>query len=447
MDTPKRDESRDRQREETLARRMGEALDKLAPGDAGDCPDAELIAAYHERALNPDEIAWCETHFAACARCRKILAVLAASDDTPLAAKEVARLGELLAASRGPQETASPIAMPRRPTRFDWRARWLAPALGVAAVLAIWFAIRPPWRAVDRSPSGTLIARAPMNEPSARVEPRATERSDEVAAKKAPEPDRSVLKSSAAAQPQTAIPSTDALAKKSLDAEAFGGIPQSSGAADKATHQDTKEKAESSESPVIAASPAPAPAFQAPRSAMATSRLAQAQAAPQDLTQGGALGGAVAGSAANVPAQNKIIPESNGQLVPPVLAGRDIRVLLASPSGQGLWAAGRAGVIQRSVDGGQTWGSQTSPLTDDWEAGAAISDTVCWLVGDHGAIARTMDTAHWEKITPPAASADANGTFPDWIRISANSAQAAVIESRDHRRFATEDGGKTWRAL
>src|ERR1700690_3379568 len=110
MDTPKRDESRDRQREETLARRMGEALDKIAPSDAGDCPDAELIAAYHERALNPDEIAGCETHFAACARCRKILAVLAASDDTPLAAKEVARVGELLAAAGGQRQKVLPIA-------------------------------------------------------------------------------------------------------------------------------------------------------------------------------------------------------------------------------------------------------------------------------------------------------------------------------------------------
>jgi hypothetical protein len=33
-----------------------------------------------------------------------------------------------------------------------------------------------------------------------------------------------------------------------------------------------------------------------------------------------------------------------------------------------------------------------------------------------------------------------------WIRITANSAQIAVIEARDNRRFATEDGGKTWRA-
>ena len=121
-------------------------------------------------------------------------------------------------------------------------------------------------------------------------------------------------------------------------------------------------------------------------------------------------------------------------------------MILVSPSGQVRWAAGREGFIYRSSDGGRTSVAQTSPFTDDWEAGVAISDTVCWLVGDHGAIARTMDGVHWEKIAPPAASSDANGTFPDWISISASSAKAAVIGARDGRRFATVDGGKTWRA-
>ena len=90
-----------------------------------------------------------ESHFVTCARCRKILAVLAASVDidTPLAETEVARLGELVAAARTPREAPSQAAKPNRANRWSWRARWLAPAFGVAAVLAVWFAIRPPRRA------------------------------------------------------------------------------------------------------------------------------------------------------------------------------------------------------------------------------------------------------------------------------------------------------------
>ncbi len=102
MDSQKRDESRDRRREEALARRMGDALDRLDHRGAGECPDAELIAAYHEKSLQPDEIARWEGHFAICGRCRKILAVLVATSEEPLADKEVAHLGELIAATRTP---------------------------------------------------------------------------------------------------------------------------------------------------------------------------------------------------------------------------------------------------------------------------------------------------------------------------------------------------------
>src|ERR1700716_4229152 len=128
MDSQKKDESRDHRREEALARRMGDALDQLAQGNTGECPDAELIAAYHENSLAPDEIGRLEGHFAICGRCRKILAVLAAAVEAPLAEKEVARLGELVAGTRTP---ATSVALPMerpRVNRSPWRTRWLAPA-------------------------------------------------------------------------------------------------------------------------------------------------------------------------------------------------------------------------------------------------------------------------------------------------------------------------------
>jgi hypothetical protein len=173
MDSQKRDESPERRREEALARRMGAALDRLSPQDAGECPDAQLIAAYHERALEPDELSRCESHFSVCPRCRKILAVLAASSDAPLAEKEVVHLGELIAAAPSPQGATPRRAKPARANWLDWRTRWLAPALGVAAVLAVWFAMRPPWRTMDQGSSGTLIAQAPKSEslPSAVAPP------------------------------------------------------------------------------------------------------------------------------------------------------------------------------------------------------------------------------------------------------------------------------------
>src|SRR6202140_3799844 len=135
MDAKERDESKIRRREETLARRMGEALDRIDPRGAGACPDAEILAAYGEQALGPNEAAQWEIHFAACGRCRKILRVLAASTDTPLAGKEVAQLGELISAVHSPVEITGKPARQAHPKLADWRTRWVAPALGVAAAL------------------------------------------------------------------------------------------------------------------------------------------------------------------------------------------------------------------------------------------------------------------------------------------------------------------------
>src|SRR6202007_1025405 len=80
----------------------------------------------------------------------------------PLAEKEVAHLGELIAARAPRQEAPSPRRV--RASLWDWRMRWLAPVLGIAAVLAMWFAIKPPWRTADQNASGTLIAQAPKSE-------------------------------------------------------------------------------------------------------------------------------------------------------------------------------------------------------------------------------------------------------------------------------------------
>src|SRR5258708_22652242 len=129
--------------EETLARRVGEARDQMKPAGAQECPDAGIIAAFAEQALGPAESAQWEGHFATCTRCRKILRVLAASADTPLAEKEVARLGELISSVRPPVEITGRSAERARPRLVDWRTHWLAPALALAAVLAGRLVMRP----------------------------------------------------------------------------------------------------------------------------------------------------------------------------------------------------------------------------------------------------------------------------------------------------------------
>ena len=572
MDSQKRDESRDRRREEALARRVGEALDQLAHRDAGECPDAELIAAYHEKSLQADEIERCESHFAICGRCRKILAVLAAAVEAPLAEQEVAHLGELVGATRAPAEAPARRIEPIRPNRLAWRTRWLAPALGVAAVLAVWFAMRPPWRTANQSPSETLIAQAPKSEPAPSTEPQALEQNVEVTPKKTPETDAQALKDRAATRVQSPNPPTDAFARNRLDGgRLIAGVPPSASDAEKSSKDEKKEKAESNGVPGAGSgigsgsgSGAPAGAFGTaapgvlppapppPKTESVLPRETKVQtaenrprvtapppatsqsvevtgAAPAAPTTGSPVG-VIAGNAAardkqelGAPggAENRTaalpppppppvagppepIPQSRGQsqvagqtpsgpqapgstsqtvvvteAVPLVettnstlggvvdnarnaadlpLNGRNyqallkmdvtgqISVLLKPPSGSILLRAGKGGNIQRSTDAGLNWIVQRSPSREEWLAGAAISDTVCWLVGRNGAIARTTDGGHWKKIAPPRVAVDSSGNLPDWTSITAAGAKAATVTASDQRRYSTQDGGKTWKA-
>jgi hypothetical protein len=120
--------------------------------------------------------------------------------------------------------------------------------------------------------------------------------------------------------------------------------------------------------------------------------------------------------------------------------------LLKAPSGSALWRAGKGGIIERSADAGKTWVSQMSPSQDDWLAGVAVSDAVCWLAGRNGAIARTVNGEQWERIAPPAQAVGTDGKLPDWSAIAARDGQSATITASDGRHFATPDGGKTWQA-
>ena len=491
MDSQKRDESRDRRREEALARRVGDALDQLAPRDAGECPGADSIAAYQEKSLQPDEIARWEGHFAICGRCRKILAVLAATVETPLAEKEITHLGELIAATRAPAQAAARPSVHVRPNRLAWHTRWLAPALGVAAVLAVWFAMRPPWRTADQNPSGTLIAQAPKSEPPPSIEPRTTERSSEAASKKSSETDAEALKNRPDTRAQSLNPPTDALAKNRLDGgRALGGVAPKAGATESTLRDEKKEKAESNSAPAGGAfsssgpaSPPPAlpvpaarPASPPPQ-AQARAQLQVAQEAPKVtspppagnqsavVTEAAPAGsstasaaGAAVGSAPVREKQALAAPGGAGDKTAAKSAadlpvnGRNLNeflalkaagenaALLKAPSGSILWRAGKGGSILRSADAGRTWISQAGPSQEDWLAGTAVSDTICWLAGRNGAIARTMDGVRWEKIAPPPLAVDPSGKLPDWIGISAASARTATITASDQRRYITQDG-------
>jgi hypothetical protein len=484
MDSQDKDESKFRRREETLARRMGEALDQMNPHGAGACPDPEIIAAYAEQALGSAESEQWEGHFAACARCRKILRVLAASADTPLAQKEVAQLGELVSAVRAPVEITGKSAGRARPRLADWRMRWLAPALGLAAVLAVWFAIRPPWRdATDRGPSETLVAQAPKEElPLSPAPPEVDQlskgaRQEDQKSQAAPPSDRSAANARSLNSPVEAPAKNRADAGNALDRISPSKDEEANSLKKQdeklGVHQGAREiqplaiapppppkaqaamaapAAPQSEAKSALGTPAPAQLPQAraksnevaaptPQVSSATSQSVTAtESSPQGETTNGTLGGTFQ----QKPSQELPLNGRDYNALAPVRPPRDYSAFLKAPSGSALWRAGKGGIIEYSANAGRDWVSQKSPSQEDWIAGAAVSGSVCWLVGRNGAIARTTDGARWERIAPPGQAAATAGKLADWSAITARDAQTATIAATDGRKFATADGGKIW---
>jgi hypothetical protein len=466
MDSKSKDESKLRRREETLARRVGEALDRERPRDLEACPDAEVLAAYAEQTLGHDESAQWEGHFATCARCRQVLRVLVASADTPLAEKEVAQPGERVVAARAPVEITRRSAESARPGLRDWRVHWIAPAIGVAAVLVVWIAMRGPWRTTDRRASETLIAQAPKEEAPMSPVPQDAERLSKVAPQNgqksavAPSTERALSKEVPLNAPAD-LRAKDrgdaaALDKVSPEAdEAKGALPENKQQSSAVNGRDIPTPSESLSLPAPPASPAaPQPRAKAATSAPAatvlqaeTNSIAAENAPSADKKSAAAQ--AQTGEATNGVARQQVAPEARGgarkeQAYAVLRPLQKNSTFLKAPSSSNLWRAGGGGSIQRSTDGGKTWVSQISPSQEDWLAGAAVSSAVCWVVGRNGAIARTIDGDRWEAVAPPAQALGTAAKLPDWTSITATDSQSAVITANDGRKFVTADGGKTW---
>jgi Photosynthesis system II assembly factor YCF48 len=253
---------------------------------------------------------------------------------------------------------------------------------------------------------------------------------------------------------------------------ALGGVSPTEGEALRSLQQQKKlsaptegREAQPSASPSM---PPPAPKAQiamqepaAPQSkAKTSSGNAVAESAPA-----AANGNATANAVVDAPALDKQSSASRplaGAMVVPQASSRidalsrkrqssaDLKtnepatVQATAPFGSSVWRMGKNGRIERSADAGETWVPQVSPSQDEWLAAAAVSDTVCWVGGRNGSIARTADGESWERIAPPALVAANGARLPDWTGITARDAQSATITANDGRKFSTTDGGKTW---
>lgn len=218
-------DDRDQQLERALARHL-----RSASPDAV-CPDAEILAAYHERSLSLEEMAHWKTHIATCSRCQETLALLEQTDSVAVNDWEKHELPESLMGVEGiekkenvPAKFAAsaapvPVVMPSAAKAAGKTRRlvpWsiIVPAGTLAAGLLVWLAVHEGPRFSMREKGSIQVAEnrestppAPANAP---VAGKAEARDEDSAALQSKNPGERLPTTplTTPAQPAKAMPST-----------------------------------------------------------------------------------------------------------------------------------------------------------------------------------------------------------------------------------------------
>jgi len=430
------------------------------------CPEPDLLAAYFEHSLIPSETTQLESHVSTCSRCREILAALTVEELKP--AENVltaARTGPLAAAPPATFDRVHADALPRteavsRPRLFlNWR--WLAPTAVAAAAFALWVALRPAPGTHQAQLSSDQAASVPA--PHAREalptrDEQLPKPESESNARKGPD---SLVASSA---PRSAISTRGGRVKKDdvvrfSRENAQASDPAKTGS-DPRTFRPQLSDVPSRifversrvEQDQLARERDPSP--QAPPTPFAHEKQEEAAKYKEEAKTAGAAVSEKPRLDEASRDSKKRAPETPRLPAPDVTSVGTYRAKeletsqpslalalqpnrqVPAPGSSTLWRFGSAGLIERSLDAGQSWQRQESHVTVELLAASAPTENVCWIVGRAGTILRTADGVTWERIPSPEPA--------DWIAVVARSAQVAIIASRESRRYTTADAGRTW---
>jgi len=460
-------DDRDRQLERALARLL-----RASPDAA--CPDAEILAAYHERTLSLEEMAEWKDHIALCSRCQEALGLIEESEKALADPKEpevavFQSLGAWAAPktqalpwqaadhlkldAAAPRAEGAPVPMPtKRPPRLNWR--WVVPVGALAAAVIIWVGVRDlqiAKNAAEQKVQSAQNREAPVLAPSPSLPARsATPTSDGTELRK----DSSVPKISVPQSPASRVPAAPTAGQAQKEEQVAGDR-----AATIEKSAPSLQAYQRSESPEAV----PKPHAAQPSAMVAENEMKKSHAAEVAPGPPAAVGGA-AGAPANKPgAADKLEPPGVGEtaaVTAPVparntsqsdlqMAVRDSKDLLrraaedhrliVAPGQKHVWRVGEGGSILHSTDGGKTWKKQNSGVTVDLTAGSAASDKVAWIAGRNGALLLTTDSGkHWKPITTPI-TGDLGGVH------AADRTHASIWDVSNRKSFETSDGGETWK--
>lgn len=463
---------RDRNFDKALARhfRPGVPSEESAnlPAELGlqadNCPDAETLAAYHERSLVPAEMNSWKEHIVGCAHCQMVLAELEATDNIPLHHAE--KEEELPVSETNPTAVVRPwpVATAAPPRKSRWVPlstppiwRWLAPAGVLAAILLVWISLhenqQPHFLSLDEnkiakkqepsSPPGSVVSRAP----TARLtQPKPPASADEISASNGAMGAESLKqRERAQASPQLTppMPSEDkeSGARKDEFRDSSGALTRSADQAD----LDTKKAPRSATQNVeVQSQSAPASNYQLNGRVPGPAPLSQAQAPARAVAKQKSEANAPAPAPTPAPAgvSGGITAETTnnriGAATQMVMVVSDPHLIYA-PGSVAQWRTGPSGVIEFSSNGGTSWSRQRSGVLVELLTGSAPSDKVCWIVGRVGAVLLTTDGGATWKLIPSPLKEDLAG-----VRAT-DALHATIWNVRNTRTFETSDGGLTWK--
>ena len=439
-------DDRDRQLDRALARRLSDSRDAA-------CPDAEILAAYHERTLSLEEMAEWKEHIASCSRCQEALALVEESEKALAEdGKELEVEGYLGAAeplTLPEAQTALPLdsrslrlgratpqaagGMPaKRGPRLNWR--WVAPVGALAAAVIVWIGVRDievankaAKQSVEIAANRTeqsATASPPPPAPRAEIAPRPRNRNPEPTVREPHKEEQAaggvphVLRQSEQERP---------LERQDRDLEAAKPGVNASAA--------IVAQSEAKKSRAAGAAPAPsAPARNGLEANEPTASDKLEQVSPPPAAQSFEVTAAAPTLNTNQSDLQMMAHDSKDLMRP---AAEDHPVIVA-PGQKHVWRLGEGGSIARSTDGGKTWKKQNSGVTVDLTSGSATSDKVAWVAGRSGTLLLTTDGGkHWKQIPTPI-TGDLGGVH------ALDQAHASIWEASNRKSFLTSDGGETW---
>jgi hypothetical protein len=434
------------------------------------CPDAETLAAYHERNLSLEEMARWKQHISACEACQEALALVEATENQLAEDWEERGVPELDAASiesvpagsvpersamgtrsTGTRTAAVSIAtIRRRPALLRWALPLGALAAGVLVFIGIY---------EQRAPkvahySDTIIARhqepaAPgdiLDQKAVKVQPGPAPKDLPLSSAEMSRPKKEQEPPFAAAAkpvPQTSE-AGDAVreSRDHLDGRRLEKKIQPSPAPE-IRRQATTDTGVSQNSRVISASPPsappPAPSVLGGSAGGAAAQKppahADAKSAPSSVTETVTVETQVA----PLNGRTDAMMMKQGVTNELVQVARSEAGVILTPDNKVFWKLQPAGTLQLTTDGGKKWKSLDTGANANLTAGFAPSSRVCWIAGKAGTLLLTTDRGrHWTRISTPIAG-DLGGVH------AADAKHASIWDAANRASYETSDGGANWK--